>query len=135
DDVSRAAADPPANTPGGVDLEFRGDIEGLRAVAVLLVVLYHSGVSWLPGGSVGVDVFFVISGFLITGLLIREHEKRGRISIPGFYARRARRILPAGMLVVIAAILFAHYKQNFLAYANTATDAKFSALFAAHFHF
>jgi len=135
DDVSRGSADPPANTPGGVDLEFRGDIEGLRAVAVLLVVLYHSGVSWLPGGFVGVDVFFVISGFLITGLLIREHEKRGRISIPGFYARRARRILPAGMLVVIAAILLAHYKQNFLAYANTATDAKFSALFAANFHF
>src|ERR1700724_2746663 len=95
DDVSRADADPPADTPGGIDLPFRGDVEGLRAVAVVLVVLWHAGVTWVPGGFVGVDVFFVISGFLITGLLLREHEKRGRISIAGFYARRARRVLPA----------------------------------------
>ncbi|HUD68845.1 MAG TPA: acyltransferase [Acidimicrobiales bacterium] len=138
-DVARAAADPPPDTPGGVDLEFRGDVEGLRAVAVLLVVLYHSGVSWLPGGFVGVDVFFVISGFLITGLLIREHEKRGRISLPGFYARRSRRILPAAMLVVIAVIVLGHLDQNFLSYgsgdSNTTTDAKFAALFAANIHF
>ena len=139
-DVTRAAADPPADTPGGVDLEFRGDVEGLRAVAVLLVVLYHAGVSWVPGGFVGVDVFFVISGFLITGLLIREHEKRGGISLPGFYARRARRILPAAMVVLAGVILLAHYEQNFLSYdnagqVNTITDVKFSALFWANIHF
>lgn len=138
-DVTRAAADPPADTPGGIDLEFRGDVEGLRAVAVVLVVLYHSGVSWLPGGFVGVDVFFVISGFLITGLLIREHEKRGAISLPGFYARRARRILPAAMVVLIGVLLLAHYEQTFLSYdnppVNTVTDVKFSAMFFANFHF
>jgi len=58
----------------------------------------------VAGGYVGVDVFFVISGFLITGLLLREHEQRGRISIRGFYARRARRILPAAMLVIIMSV-------------------------------
>ena len=135
DDVTRAEADPPANTPGGTDLEFRPDVEGLRAVAVTLVVLYHAGVSWMTGGFIGVDVFFVISGFLITGLLLREHEKRQKISIPGFYARRARRILPAGMVVIIATVLGAYHYQNFISYALTAQDGRWAALFAANIHF
>ena len=71
---------------------FRADIEGLRAVAVLLVVGYHAGVPWLPGGYVGVDVFFVLSGYLITGLLADEVERSGTISLRRFYARRARRL-------------------------------------------
>ena len=75
---------------------FRPDIEGLRGVAILLVVLYHSSlVIGIPGGFIGVDVFFVISGFLITGLLLRERERTGRISLADFYARRVRRLLPA----------------------------------------
>ena len=135
DEVARGDADPPANTPGGDDLKFRPDVEGLRAVAVTLVVLYHAGVSTFSGGFVGVDVFFVISGFLITGLLLREHEKRNRISIPGFYARRARRILPAGMLVIIATVIGAYHYQNFLTYALTAQDGRWAALFAANIHF
>ena len=73
----------------------RGDIQGMRAVAVLLVVASHAGVGFLAGGYVGVDVFFVLSGFLITGILLREADRDGRISILTFYARRARRILPA----------------------------------------
>jgi peptidoglycan/LPS O-acetylase OafA/YrhL len=133
--VDRQAADPPADTPGGVDLGFRADIEGLRAVAIILVVLYHCGVTWLTGGYVGVDVFFVVSGFLITGLLIREHEERGTVSIPGFYARRSRRILPAAMVVIIATVIGAHQIQNFITYAQTAVDARWAALFAANFHF
>jgi peptidoglycan/LPS O-acetylase OafA/YrhL len=133
DTVTRGEADPPAGTPGGVDLEFRPDVEGLRAVAILLVVLFHCGVS--TGGFVGVDVFFVISGFLITGLLLREHDLRRRVSLPGFYARRARRILPAGMVVIMATILIAHAKQNFLAYAQTADDGKWAAWFLANIHF
>ncbi|HEV6955624.1 MAG TPA: acyltransferase, partial [Promicromonospora sp.] len=85
---------------------FRPDIEGLRAVAIGLVLLYHGGLDQLTGGFVGVDVFFVISGFLITGLLIRELEKSGRISLPRFYARRAKRLLPATALVlVVTAVL------------------------------
>uniref|UniRef100_UPI0012DD132F acyltransferase family protein n=1 Tax=Cellulomonas sp. URHD0024 TaxID=1302620 RepID=UPI0012DD132F len=80
---------------------FRGDVQGLRAVAVLLVLLYHAGVSVLPGGFIGVDVFFVISGFLITGLIVREIESTGRLSLSRFYARRARRLLPATALVFV----------------------------------
>ncbi len=86
---------------------FRPDIEGLRAVAIILVLLYHGRADALfPGGFVGVDVFFVISGFLITGLLMRELEKRGRVSLPRFYARRAKRLLPAaGLVLVVTAVL------------------------------
>lgn len=85
----------------------RRDIEGLRAVAVLLVVLYHCGVPLLGGGYVGVDVFFVISGFLITGVLMREVTATGRISIVGFYARRFLRLLPAAALVTAVTVVAA----------------------------
>src|SRR3546814_7430644 len=81
--------------------KLRGDIEGLRAIAVGTVLLYHIGVPTVSGGYIGVDIFFVISGFLITALLIREGEKTGRISILSFYARRARRLLPAATVVLI----------------------------------
>lgn len=81
---------------------FRRDIQGLRAVAVVLVLLYHAGVPQLAGGYVGVDVFFVISGFLITGLIVREIERTGRLSLTRFYARRARRLLPATAVVFVA---------------------------------
>ena len=84
---------------------FRRDIQGLRGVAVLLVVIYHSGVG-LPGGFVGVDVFFVISGFVISQLLLRELQQTGRVSLRDFYARRARRLLPALALVTIATLAF-----------------------------
>ena len=80
---------------GGEHQRFRRDVEGLRAVAILLVVLYHVHAGLAPGGYVGVDVFFVISGFLITGQLVRELGTGGRISFLSFYARRARRIMPA----------------------------------------
>ncbi|MDP8949598.1 MAG: acyltransferase, partial [Actinomycetota bacterium] len=84
---------------------FRPDVEGLRAVAVGCVLLYHAGVPWAPGGYVGVDVFFVISGFLITGLLLKELEKSGTLSITRFYSRRAKRLLP--MTVVVLAFVVA----------------------------
>ncbi|MBD8063112.1 acyltransferase family protein [Oceanitalea stevensii] len=94
--------------PTGRSAAFRPDIEGLRAVAIGLVLVYHAGVRQLPGGFVGVDVFFVISGFLITGLLIRELERDGRVSLRRFYARRAKRLLPAAglVLVVTSALTF-----------------------------
>lgn len=81
----------------------RGDIEGLRAIAVGAVLLYHAGLAWTPGGFVGVDVFFVISGFLITALMIREVERDGRLRLGRFWARRARRLLPASTLVLVFA--------------------------------
>ncbi len=81
---------------------FRDDIEGLRGVAVGSVVLFHAFPALLPGGFIGVDVFFVISGYLITTLLLREGERSGRIDLPGFWARRVRRILPAATLVLVS---------------------------------
>jgi peptidoglycan/LPS O-acetylase OafA/YrhL len=80
---------------------FRPDIEGFRAVAVLAVLIYHAGVPFLPGGFVGVDVFFVISGFLITGLIHAELDRTGRLRVGRFYARRIRRLLPAATLVLV----------------------------------
>lgn len=86
-----------------MSLRYRPEIDGLRTVAVIPVILFHSGLA-LPGGFVGVDVFFVISGFLITSILIDERTTTGRISILGFYERRARRIIPALVLVVAACL-------------------------------
>ena len=73
--------------------EFRPDIEGLRALAVILVLLYHARLANLGGGYVGVDVFFVLSGFLITRLLVAEVDRTGGIALGAFWARRARRLL------------------------------------------
>jgi peptidoglycan/LPS O-acetylase OafA/YrhL len=84
---------------------YRPDIDGLRAIAVLAVVVFHALPPWLPGGFAGVDIFFVISGYLITGILLRELEQ-GRFSLAGFYERRARRIFPALTLVLVACLLF-----------------------------
>jgi peptidoglycan/LPS O-acetylase OafA/YrhL len=93
----------------GVHTGFRPDIEGLRAVAVVAVVLFHAGVPGVGGGFIGVDVFFVISGFLITGLLWREVGARGTVRLRKFYGARARRLLPAsaavGVVTVIASVV------------------------------
>lgn len=80
---------------------LRPDIEGLRAIAIGLVLLYHAQLPWFPGGFIGVDVFFVISGFVITSSLIREAEEHGRIDIFNFYAKRVRRLLPAAALTLL----------------------------------
>src|SRR5712691_990228 len=90
------SGDQSGTAPG--DRKFRPDVEGLRAVAVLLVVLYHARIPWMTGGYVGVDVFFVISGFVITGLLLRERAATGRTGLIEFYGRRCRRIIPAASL-------------------------------------
>src|SRR5438105_14782383 len=83
-------------------LTYRREIDGLRAIAVGAGVLYHAGLG--GAGFVGVDVFFVISGYLITALLLREHAQDGRIDLVAFYARRVRRIFPAAAVVILAAI-------------------------------
>lgn len=88
-------------------LSYKREIDGLRAIAVLGVVLYHAGVPALAGGYVGVDVFFVISGYLITSLLLREWRQSGRIDLPAFYARRVRRLMPAMWLVMACTLLAA----------------------------
>ncbi|GEM38079.1 acyltransferase family protein [Nocardia ninae] len=87
---------------GAARVGFRGDVEGLRAVAVLAVVVFHAGMPGVGGGFVGVDVFFVISGFLITGMLWREVAGSGTIRLARFYGARARRLLPAAGIVLVA---------------------------------
>ncbi len=113
---------------------FRKDIEGLRAVAVVLVVLDHL-VAWPSGGFIGVDVFFVVSGFLITGLLLDETARNGRLSFRGFYARRARRILPAALTVLLAIVVTAHLVFRGVRVAQNVTDAKWALGFTANIHF
>jgi peptidoglycan/LPS O-acetylase OafA/YrhL len=86
-------------------VSFRPDIEGLRGIAVLLVVAFHAHVWPWRGGFLGVDIFFVLSGYLITALLLQELETSGTLSLVGFYARRARRLLPAAAVVVVFVVV------------------------------
>ncbi len=136
-DVDAARLLPSGDEAGSApeDRAFRPDVEGLRAVAVLLVVLFHAGVGGLSGGYVGVDVFFVISGFVITGVLLRERSSAGSTSLLGFYARRCRRILPAATLVLVVTVVAAYLVLGRPAGARTADDAKWAAVFLANFHF
>jgi peptidoglycan/LPS O-acetylase OafA/YrhL len=122
----------PAHTP---TKWHRDDVQGLRAIAVLTVIASHANVPFLPGGFVGVDVFFVISGFLISQLLFREVEKSGRLSIPGFYARRARRILPAATLVTVATIVATAIWLSAIDLVEVVKDALWAVFFAANIHF
>jgi len=117
------------------DRSFRPDVEGLRAVAVLLVVLYHAGVAELSGGYVGVDVFFVISGFVITGVLLRERASTRRTSILSFYARRFRRIVPAATVVIIVTVVLSYVLLGVVGGNRSATDGIWAAIFLANFHF
>ncbi|HEX3360122.1 MAG TPA: acyltransferase, partial [Solirubrobacterales bacterium] len=88
-------------------------IDAMRALAVLAVFGYHAGLGWLPGGFLGVDVFFVISGYLITSLLLREFRGTGHIELARFWIRRARRLLPAvGVLIAVAMIVSAIADPN-----------------------
>ncbi len=114
---------------------FRPDIEGLRALAVLLVIAAHAGFGLFAGGYVGVDVFFVLSGFLITGLLLKAHDSRGRISLADFYARRVRRILPASTLVLLVTVLASFAALGAYSATRIAGDAQWASLFAANVAF
>ncbi|PID45835.1 MAG: acyltransferase [Proteobacteria bacterium] len=89
-------------------MQYRAEIDGLRALAVVPVVLYHAGISGFSGGFVGVDIFFVISGYLITSIILSE-QANAQFTLAGFYERRARRILPALMLVTLLSSIAAWY--------------------------
>lgn len=110
--------------------KFRPDIEGLRAIAVLMVVLYHAGVPFLRGGYVGVDVFFVISGFLITASMLNELAATGSLRFGKFYARRARRLIPLAAVVTIATTVMAALWSNASDARNWAIDGLFTTFFS-----
>ena len=122
--ADRSSADP-----------FRPDLEGLRGVAILLVLAFHAGLPFVGGGFVGVDVFFVLSGFLITGLLVRERGRTGRIDLRAFYARRARRILPAAAVVLLATLALSWLVLSPLDLIRVSDDALASALSAGNVRF
>lgn len=118
----------------GDSTHVRGDLQGLRALAVLLVIADH--VFGAPvGGFVGVDMFFVLSGFLITGLLLREHERVGRISYLDFYRRRIRRIVPLATLVLVVTIAATYLLFNSARGQTVATDGAWAFAFLANWHF
>lgn len=112
----------------------RADLQGLRALAVVAVILDHL-VGWPSGGFVGVDIFFVLSGFLITGLLLREHAKSGRISFVGFYRRRIKRIMPAALLVIAVTIAMTFLLFGGNRGVNTLWDGVWATFFVANWNF
>lgn len=115
-------------------MRYRPEIDGLRTLAVVPVMLYHASPAWAPGGFVGVDVFFVISGFLITSI-IRHELAEDRFSLIGFYERRARRILPA--LFAVMAFVFAGATVLMMPddFERLAQSALATTLFASNIYF
>jgi peptidoglycan/LPS O-acetylase OafA/YrhL len=110
---------------------YRPDIDGLRAVAISLVVIFHAFPEGLPGGFIGVDIFFVISGFLITGIISRDLEQ-GHFSLAGFYARRIRRLFPALVFVLCAALVLGWFWMLPAAYEQLSGDVLASAAFLSN---
>ena len=113
---------------------YRSDIDGLRALAVLPVVAFHGGLAGFGGGFTGVDIFFVISGYLLTGILMRELDE-DRYTLAGFYVRRARRILPAVTVVVLTCLVASFYMMAPGQFAQTAQAARGVATISANMYF
>ena len=110
-------------------------LDGLRTVAVYLVVLFHAGFAWAKGGFVGVDVFFVLSGFLVTNTLLNEQQASGSVRLRRFYARRVRRLLPASLvLIIVACVLAAIVEPKYLA-LSFISDARAALLYVANWKF
>jgi peptidoglycan/LPS O-acetylase OafA/YrhL len=124
-----------AASPQPIERSFRPDVEGLRALSILLVVIDHAGLPGFQGGYVGVDVFFVISGFVITGLLLREVGRFGRPRFGSFYARRAKRILPAAGLVTVLTVAVTYFWLGFIRGNYVADDSRWVAVFLGNVHF
>ncbi|MEP6559784.1 MAG: acyltransferase family protein [Nakamurella sp.] len=125
---------PPGAVRAPVTLTFRPDIQGLRAVAVIAVILDHL-IGWPRGGFIGVDVFFVISGFLITGIMLGEQSLSGAISWRGFYRRRFKRIIPAATLVLVATVAASYLVYRVARFESIASDSVYSFFFMANWHF
>ena len=122
--------------------QFQKHIAGLRAVAIALVILAHYSVVGFGGGFIGVDIFFVISGFLITGVLTREYEnsrdvrsRKGSISLKNFYLRRIRRLLPAAAVVSLATITWTYFNFSSFRFKSTLVDFMWAQVFAANLNF
>ncbi|MEO6628644.1 MAG: acyltransferase family protein [Aquihabitans sp.] len=114
---------------------YRPHIDGLRTVAVYLVVAFHAGVDRLAGGFIGVDVFFVLSGYLVTQLLLRDLDRRGTIALGSFYARRARRLLPAAAVALVATALVVAVLGAPSGWADARDGVRAASLYVANWFF
>jgi peptidoglycan/LPS O-acetylase OafA/YrhL len=124
---------PPARRVGRPPrMGYQPALDGVRALSVIAVLLYHAGFTWMHGGFFGVEVFFVVSGFLITSLLLDEHEGSGRVALGQFWLRRARRLLPALVLVLVAVGVWAALWGSALARSDLRRDYPWALLYAAN---
>lgn len=114
---------------------YRPHLDGIRAIAVVAVILFHLGYEWIPGGFVGVDVFFVLSGYLITGILLEELARRSTTDLRRFYARRVRRLLPASILVLVAVGAAGLVTLDLVQQRSLGWDVTFAALYSANWRF
>ena len=120
---------------GDRDKSHISSLDGVRAVAVVLVFLFHLQVPGFKAGFLGVDIFFVLSGFLITSLLLSESDRTGRVSLTAFWARRARRLLPALVLILIAVAVVTWTTATFTERASLRGDLLASTAYVANWHF
>ncbi|SMY09945.1 acyltransferase family protein [Flavimaricola marinus] len=116
-------------------MKYRPEVDGLRAVAVLPVILYHAGLAGFSGGYLGVDIFFVISGYLITTIIVTELNQTGRFSLLHFYERRARRILPALFLTIMMTLLIAPVALTPDQIKDVGQSVAATAVFASNYFF
>jgi peptidoglycan/LPS O-acetylase OafA/YrhL len=123
------------SAPGTVGWSHRPHLDGLRTVAIYLVVLFHAGFQRFAGGFIGVDVFFVLSGFLVGSVIVHEYESTGRISLIRFYARRVRRLLPAAVVMVVGVSAMSLVVEPRLAREGFIDDAQSALLYFANWHF
>ena len=114
---------------------FRGDLQGLRAIAVIFVLLFHAEITGFQGGFIGVDIFFVLSGFLITKNLLDEEIRTGTISISSFYAKRLRRLLPASVLVLITTLILGYFYLPPVLIPDLTRDVSAATLYISNFSF
>ena len=133
--VRAAAPAGPRRTREEPSLSYIPALDGVRAFAVLGVMAYHGGIPWLPAGFLGVDAFFVLSGFLITSLLISEWQRRHTIALGQFWARRARRLLPALLLLLVFVVLYAAFVAPAGTYPGLRLDALSTLFYVANWHF
>ena len=118
-----------------VSLAHHRGLDGLRGVAVILVIIFHSGLNWLPGGFLGVSVFFTLSGFLITSLLINECENSGRINLKAFWGRRLRRLAPASLVVIAGVVGLASWLSTSIEASRIKGDAISATLYFSNWRF
>ena len=118
-----------------VTLARHRGLDGLRGVAVILVIIFHSGLDWLPGGFLGVSVFFTLSGFLITSLLINECENTGRLDLKAFWGRRLRRLAPASLVVIAGVVGLASWLSTSIEASRIKGDAISAVLYFSNWRF